>query len=159
MDVAESTPAEAPVKKSEPKKTFVLKKWTGVALWHFGDDTNADCGICRSSKQDYCTIPHYSHFDIALLSVNEVLKSYRSPKLKRAYLKHINCRQKPSACSVSLDSASLLTHLCSISQAWTAKLTETVPPMTVRIQLYSLFSSTRPLRPALANSISLLSIS
>lgn len=56
MDVAESTPVEAPVKKSEPKKTFVLKKWTGVALWHFGDDTNADCGICRSSKQDYCTI-------------------------------------------------------------------------------------------------------
>jgi hypothetical protein len=58
MEATEAAPAEtSSTKKSEPKKTFVLKKWTGVALWHFGDDTNSDCGICRSSKQDYCTLP------------------------------------------------------------------------------------------------------
>ena len=64
--VAESSSS----KKSESKKTFVLKKWVGVALWHFGDDTNSDCGICRSSKQDYCTISYLKSGCVSVFSKN-----------------------------------------------------------------------------------------
>lgn len=40
--------------KKAPKKTFVLKKWTGVALWQFGEEVS-NCAICRTSMQEVCT--------------------------------------------------------------------------------------------------------